>query len=93
LIYVVAEGSDTHVGTFEAKQGFKEVANCAGATITHSDDTEKTDTTFKWTASSPGGPYEVKAIVSGKKNPWQSLSSKFPGSDTFDNTQTVAYEV
>jgi len=80
LIYVVAGGKATHVGTFAPKRGFKNVASCTGATITHSDDTEKTDTTFKWTAPSAIGIYEVKAVVlgkNGKKFQWQSLSTAF----------------
>ena len=77
LIYVVAEGQETHIGTFAPKEGFKEVASCTGATITHSDDTEKTDTIFKWTAPSANGSYEVKAVVVGRKTRWQSLSTAF----------------
>ena len=80
LIYVLAEGSEAHIGTFATKEGFKNVASCTGATITHSDDTEKKDTTFKWTAppdKASNGVFKVKAVVVGKKTPWQSLTSDF----------------
>jgi len=81
LLMYVTDKSGKHIGEFKEKKGFKFVEGdkCGSkkSTITHQDQTEKTDTEFSWSPSkSDQGPFTLTAVISGMKVPWAKISAE-----------------
>ncbi len=78
LMYVTGVDKSKHLGSFTSKDKFQFVTgeSCGGpdSTITHADQSEKSDTEFIWTpGQNDKGPFTLNAVVSGMKNPWTML--------------------